>query len=381
MKLVKTLRDIRKRFSSYKPSVEVLISKSALLHNLHKYQQHYPKLLFAPVLKSNAYGHGLIKVAQILDKEDIAFFAVDSLYEAMVLRNEGIRSDILVIGYTSPENIRNSRLARIAFTVTSLDQLQDIEKIISRKIRVHLKVDTGMHRQGILPNEIEKAVKIFKENSLLVLEGICSHLADADNIDPSYTKHQFQEWERICSLFQEEFKTIKYFHIAATAGMPYTELAFGNVARLGIGLYGIDPFSNSKMNLKPVLSLRSIISSLKSLETGECVGYNTTYKTESRKMIATIPVGYFEGVDRRLSNIGFVQIEGQCCPIIGRISMNISSVDVTGLKDVKLGDKVIIISNNRSDKNSVQNIAKITNTIPWEILIHIPSSLRRTVID
>ena len=169
MNLIKFLRKLKKYLIRYEPCVEILISKTKLLENLKEYQKNYPKILFAPVLKSNAYGHGLVYIAQILDKEQIAFFVLDSLYEAMVLRNEGIhKSEILIIGYTKSENIRNSNLPRVAFTIASMKQLLEISKIISSKIKIHLKIDTGMHRQGILMEDIENAIKIIKTNKCII---------------------------------------------------------------------------------------------------------------------------------------------------------------------------------------------------------------------
>ena len=150
MKLADILRNIKKKFSNYSPSVEVLISKENLLHNLNTYKKSYPKRLLAPVLKSNAYGHGLVEVARILEKEDLAFFAIDSLYEAMILRDKGIKSPLLVIGYTSPNNIDNCRLSNISFTITSLDQLRLISELITNEKTIHLKIDRSMKQHALL---------------------------------------------------------------------------------------------------------------------------------------------------------------------------------------------------------------------------------------
>ncbi|MCX6796757.1 MAG: alanine racemase [Candidatus Falkowbacteria bacterium] len=381
MELLRLLRKIKKYFVRYNPSVEVIVSQTRLVENLKEYQQQYPKLSFAPVLKSNAYGHGLVQVAEILDQENIAFFVLDSLHEAIILRHNGIKSEILIIGYTQSENIKNSKLSKIAFTITSLEQLAEVASTLSSKTKIHLKIDTGMHRQGIQTNQIKSSIEIIKTNKSLVLEGICSHFADADNPDDeTFTKSQIEEWERVVELFKKNFPIIKFFHISATAGTYYSDQTNENVARLGIGLYGINPSPFTKLNLKPVLQMQSIVSSLKKLPAGEHIGYNITYKTKGAATIATIPVGYFEGVDRRLSNCGFSKIGSNYCPIVGRVSMNITSIDVTSVPNIKLDDKVIIISRNRDDKNSVESIAKITHTIPYEILVHIPQHLRRIVV-
>jgi|SRR3989344_3896757 len=380
MQLIKFLRKLKKRFIRYEPSVEVIISKEKLVSNLKEYQKQYPKLSFAPVLKSNAYGHGLVPVAKILEKENIAFFVVDSLYEAMVLRSEGIKSEVLIIGYVNSENIRNAKLSGIVFTVISLEQLQEIAKVKLPKLRIHLKIDTGMHRQGILLNQIEEAIKIIKTNTFIELKGICSHFADADSSGEMFTKLQIQQWEKAVNLFKNNFQTIKYYHLTNTAGIFYSHQAYCNVARLGIGLYGINTSSFVKLNLKPVLEIQSVISSIKVVPVGECVGYNATYKADKPIKVANVPVGFFEGVDIRLSSCGYFKVGGVDCPIVGRVSMNITSIDITSLPSVKLGDKVTVISSDSNDNNSVENIVRLTQTIPYEILVHIPQHLRRTVV-
>jgi alanine racemase len=377
MKLLKFFKKINKHFSHYSPSIEILISKTKLLENLKKYQQKYPKLLFAPVLKSNAYGHGLIEIAQILDKKNIPFFVLDSLYEAIILRKNDIESEILIIGFTKSENIKNSKLPCIIFTIISLEQLQEITKKITLTIKIHLKIDTGMHRQGILLNQINESIKIVKANKFINLEGVCSHFADANNI--TFTESQIKKWNKIVLLFKKNFQTIKYFHIFATSGIFYFKQTYGNVVRLGLGLYGINSSSLVRLNLQPILQMQSIVSSFKKIKANEHIGYNITYKTKNDSIIATIPVGYFEGVDRRLSNCGFLKINNIYCPIIGRISMNITSMDVTSIPNIKLEDKVVIISDNKNDKNSIENIASLAQTIPYEILVHIPQHLRRVM--
>ena len=380
MKLTNTLRNIKKKFSSYSPSVEVLISKENLLHNLNVYRKLCRNRSLAPVLKSNAYGHGLVEIARILEKEDKAFFVIDSLYEAMVLRDKGIKSPLLIIGYTSPENINNCKLSNVSFTITSLDQLHLVSKLITNRKTIHLKIDTGMHRQGILPNQIDEATDIIKSSKLLHLDGVCSHLADADNTDQTFTQLQIRVWEETIRSIKSNFSDIQYFHILATAGASQPENITNNVLRLGIGLYGIDLGTKDAIGLRPVLQMQSVISSIKAIRPEEYVGYGITYKTTHKTRIATIPVGYFEGVNRKLSNQGMVKIGDIFCPIIGRVSMNITTIDVSNVPDMILGDKVIVISNNKNDPNSIVTIAKMCDVIPYEILVQIPQHLRRTII-
>lgn len=358
--------------------ITIYINKGAILENLAAYRQAYPELEFAPVLKSNAYGHSLVPVARILDSQRLPFLIVDSYYEARLLRDNNIQTPILIIGYVEPQIILRSRLSKISFCITSLEQLQQIAGS-SRKLNLHLKIDTGMRRQGVLVSQLEQVIQIFKDNSNLNLKGISSHLADADNIESKSVSKQLKNWSKARDIILQNFPKTTYSHISATAGVLHTDDNIHNLARLGLGLYGISPADNTKINLKPALSMQTIISGVKKISKGDTVGYNNTFVAPRDMLIATIPAGYAEGVDRRLSNKGQVEVNGILCPIIGRVSMNITTIDVSAVPAVKLGDSVTIISDDNASPISISNIAKACQTIPYEILIHIPSHLRRLI--
>jgi alanine racemase len=379
MKILSRLREFRKNFSGYRPLIEVLVYRDRLLHNLRVYQQKYPRQQVAPVLKSNAYGHGLVPVAKILDREPIAFLIVDSIFEAITLVKEGIKSNILVIGYIRPSEINRNRYKNIAFTITSLDQLKKISRNLNRPQSFHLKIDTGMHRQGILPAEFESAINLIKNNPNIILEGLCSHFCSADSTDKKYCEFQMENWKKAVPAFKKTFFTLKYFHLAATGGS-YYQPKNTNVIRLGMGLYGVDPSPNRKLMLQPALELRTIITGIKSIQKGDHVGYGLTFQAKKTMKIATVPAGYFEGVDRRLSNRGFYKVGEYFCPLVGRVSMNITVIDISQVSGAKVGDPVTLISPESADPNSAQAIAKLCDTIPYEILVHIPQHLRRTVI-
>jgi alanine racemase len=380
MSLFSRLRAWRKQFSRYEPLISVRISRSRLLHNLRVFQKACLEQRIAPVLKSNAYGHGLVEVARTLDHEDIAFFALDSLHEAITLRAAGIRSPIVIIGYTPVSNMLHARVRGVAFTVTSLSQLAEVVGA-GAAFCIHLKLDTGMHRQGILESEWAEAQTLLRSQPRIVLEGICSHFADADTADSPLTTAQRAVWERAVSAWGTYDTRIRFFHIAATAGSHVASETSGNVVRLGLGLYGIDAYPREKYPLKPVLSLETLISSIKRIQTGDPIGYNATLTAPKPMTIATIPAGYFEGIDRRLSNTGVVTVRGIPCPIVGRVSMNITTIDVSHIPNVARNEHVIVLSNETTDPNSVEESARIAGTIPWEILVHIPQHLRRTIVD
>lgn len=375
------LREYRRSKSSYQPLIEIFLSKQRLLHNLHTYQTLHPGVGVAPVLKSNAYGHGLIPVGQILQQANVPFLIVDSLYEAKILRHQGVRQPLFIIGYTSIQNIKQNKLGHVAFVITSLAELKRLSQEAKRRCVIHLKIDTGMHRQGLLVNEIEEALSIIKHHQQIYLEGICSHLADADGLDPSFTQQQIATWKKIVNRVKQIFPNLSYIHLANSAGTSVCDEGVGNVMRVGLGLYGLHPPNVSRLGLSPVLEMKTIISSVKTIEAQGGVGYNVTFTAPKRMVIATVPVGYFEGVDRRLSNRGFFMVRDIPCPIIGRVSMNITTIDVSTVPNIVVGDVVTVIGNDSTAPNSVEQIAQLSQTISHEIFVHIPPHLRRTIIE
>ncbi len=384
MSLRTTLRTLRRKLTGYTPLVEIGISKENLLHNLRTYQEQYPKLQFAPVLKSNAYGHDLGTIARLLDRQKIAFFMVDSYYEALRLRRAGIRSRILVMGYVRPQDIAKSRLTHVDFGITDLEQLRTLAELAHHPIRIHIKIDTGMHRQGIPVTRLAEAEDILKGQTHLQVVGIASHFADADGEDDGFTHAQLAAWKAAREELEYAFPSITYRHIAATKGVRFGEEAGTNVARLGIGLYGFDTSPTHATALRPVLEMRSLIASIRDITVGESVGYNATFTATHPMRIATVPVGYYEGIDRRLSDRGVMLVDGIVCPIIGRISMNMCSIDITHAPDTEVGDTVIAISRNPEDGNSVAHITAAVGTPEYQetdyvTLVHIAPHLGRVV--
>jgi len=404
----------RQRFP-YEPLVRVEISRSKLLHNLKAYLRLNPENKIAPVVKSNAYGHGLIEIATILDKANrsdteikgrIPFLVIDSYFEAIALTAKGIKLPLLIIGYTSPAIIMVSRTNNISFTVSSLETLRAIANI-KHNVKIQLKFDTGMHRQGLVPKEIQDALTIIQSNSKIKLDGLCSHLSDSSNLDPSYTRNQIEIWNNLVTLAKKECPDIRYYHLSATDGHWYAVTReaseedhwyagiSSNVTRLGLGLYGLADFQSDNtsvlaeerrvfienLNLKPVLELKTSLTGIRSLEADQSVGYDRTYVTVKDTTLATIPVGYYEGLDRRLSNTGSVMIGNQVCPIVGLVSMNITSIDVSAVSNPQISQEVTVISSQLNDPNSVSNMSRLCKTATYEIVVHIPGHLKRVVVS
>lgn len=368
---------IRKTRAQYTPLVSVRVYEHALRNNLAAFQKAFPELAFAPVLKSNAYGHGLTQIARIFDNDALPFFVVDTYAEALILRNEGIKTPILIVGYSLPENIAQCRLRDVAFTIASIEALERVVEM-NAPVVCHLKIDTGMHRQGILPEELHTALALAKKAPHIRIEGVMTHLADADGIDHSFTKNQIAQWNDAAAIAKQAFPSLRYTHCSATSGTRYADMIDENVARLGIGLYGC---AHASFSVMPALLLASIVSAVRIVRKGEKVGYNATYTAPRDMRVATVPVGYAEGINRRLSNVGAMLIHNTPCPIVGRVSMNMTTIDVSDVaKTIAVSDEVIAISKNKEDPNSCENIARLCNTIPYEILAHIPSLLRRNIV-
>jgi alanine racemase len=361
------------------PLIEVGISKANLLHNLHAYQSAYPGVAIAPVLKSNAYGHGLATVARILDQENLPFLMLDSLYEAQALRREGIATRILILGYVRPKEIAASSLRDVDFAIVDVEQLRELAALARTPLRLHLEIDTGMHRHGLMPDQLQEAIALLASNARLHAVGAYSHFADADTPGSMHGQRQIAAWKDAKSLLEAACPRITHWHLSATAGMPFAQEAGTNLGRLGIGLYGFDASVGSALPLQPALELRSVITSLRTVPAADSVGYNATYTAASPRIIATVPLGYFEGIDRRSSNAGMMLVHGKAVPIAGRVSMNMTSLDVTDIPGVARADTVIAISRTPEDPNSVQAIAALWGTIPYEVLVHIPQHLRRVV--
>jgi len=307
-----------------------------------------------PVLKSNAYGHGIRQVTEILLKRDFEYFVVDGYQEVLEIRKITNRQ-VLMIGTILPTNFSKIKWKNLAIMVQDRETLVALGKL-NKHIKVHLKVNTGMNRQGVEIVDLRSLIVEIKKYPKLELEGVFSHLAGVDDVEQG---KKFEEVKKIAG-------EIKYFHLGATNGV-------GDIIRLGIGLYGIGK------GLKPVLKLKSKITKVREIEKGEKVSYGGTFVAIKKTIIGVIPVGYFEGLDRRLSNKGFVKYKNKFYPIIGRVCMNMAIVNF-GKTKPKLWDEVEIISNNSKDKNSIEKMAEMAETIPYDLLVGINSSIRRMVV-
>jgi len=343
------------------------------------------------VIKANAYGHGIKEVASIL-KGKTDWFAVDNTQEALFLRSQGIQEPILVLGYTRPEDLKETVKNDISFVVYSERVLRKIVSLgLDEKAKVHLKVETGLNRQGLHESEILKLARYIEKNKgKIFLEGLSTHFANIeDTLDPSFANKQLERFKEALNLLKGENIRMPLPHAAASAGIFLYPKTHFKMVRVGIALYGLWPSRETKLalsskkksiNLKPVLTWKTIVVQVKWIRKGESVGYGRTWSALRRSKIAIIPVGYFDGYGRKLSNNSRVLIKGKYVPIVGRVAMNMIMADVTENQKVKNGDEVILIGKSGLRDLTADELAEKLDTINYEVVTRINSTLPRIIV-
>ncbi len=359
------------------------VSRDAILHNYDLFQGLLPDFQIWPVLKANAYGHDIKTVSSIVKERDFEYVILDGYFEALKVW-EVSDHKVLLIGYMHPLNLKNIDFSKVALTVYDVDTIKALGQL-KREVKIHLKVDTGMNRQGIEVSDVVSFIKEIQKHPHIKLEGILSHFADADGENDRYTDIQKKRFSEVIGLVKNLSPETKYFHLGATAGSLKTKNMDANAVRLGFGLYGFNPLSKKDplyqklKDLKPALRFISKLINVKEISKGEKVSYNCTFEAPRDMKIGVLPLGYYEGLDRRLSNNGFVKYKGRFLPIIGRVCMNLTVVDLidTG---AEVWDEVEVISGISEDKNSIESIAKTCGTIPYEVLVKLSESVRRKAV-
>ena len=368
----------------YKTLNWIELSKGAVLHNVRLIQEQHPGYGVIPVLKANAYGHGIREMAQILRKAAVPFLAVDGYFEAgRIRRLAGHR--VLVLGYIRPENVRLLDTKRCSFVVQDVVGLEAFARL-HRRVRIHVELNTGMNRLGLQAHELQSYLDVLKLFPKLQLEGVMTHLADADNeTDDSFTRKQVAQFDNLVERILSQGFRPRFIHIAQTAGSVKAQSKYANAVRLGIGLYGINPLGEKdaaykQLNgLRPVLSLKSTVIKVINLEAGDRVSYNGTFAAKKPTQIGVLPLGYYEGVPRDLSNTGVITHGGELLPIVGRVCMNHTMIDLQG-SSVAVGDAVTVISADPNEPNGVPRLAAERGLFPYTLLTGLSSSVRRVIV-
>ncbi len=363
------------------------INLDHLAHNMREVKRSINKdTLACAVIKADGYGHGAVEIAETLQNAGADRFAVATLTEAVELRQTGITLPIMVMGYTPEGQFETILKHDIIQTIYTYEQgmfFSEKARALGKEMTVHIKVDTGMSRLGFQTHEQdqEKIKKILGMKGLKV-EGIFTHFAVADDKEKDFTYLQFEKFQILVKKLENEGFYIPIKHVsnsAAIIDLPEMNL---DMVRAGLMLYGLYPskeVDHQKIKLKKAMELKAEISLVKDLEKGRGVSYGLIYETRETRRIATLPVGYADGFTRLLTEKAKVLLNGKAYPIVGRICMDQSMVDITG-EEATMGDLVTIISSNDEDPNTVDDFAELLGTINYEIVCMISRRVPRVYV-
>jgi alanine racemase len=402
------------RYKSEKTWIE--LSRKNLRHNLEVFRGLCGAATPIWTVKANAYGHGAALVVKEIKKTIVIpakagdqktavdsrlrgngnnsgngeWLGVDSLDEAIVLRREGIDGPIIVLGWVPYPRLHEIAKYDLRLLLSSVQTVKELSKLKSKnKIRVHLKIDTGTTRQGIFPEQALVMAHMIRAVGL-ILEGAAMHFANIEDVNnPTYADLQIERFTHAVSLLKASGFALPIVHAACSAAVMTRPETIFTAARVGIGLYGLDPsplvaarYKQQKRGaaLKPVLSWYSRIALLKKVSAGTPVGYGLTERTKQTTMVAIVPVGYADGYDRSLSSHGYVLINGKKCRVMGRVCMNMIIIDATPARGTKENDQVTLIGFDGKKNVSANELAAAADTINYEIVARLAEHINRFVI-
>ena len=353
------------------------ISLDAILANMESMKRNLKEgVQITAVLKTNAYGHGAVEIAKVLEPLDYVWgYAVAAFEEAVELREAGLRKPILLLGYVFPycyQELARMNIRPAVFREDMLEQLSAAAKAAGKKIKIHIAVDTGMSRIGIFPDETGlDFVKKALETEGLQVEGMFTHFARADEADRSFTEEQLEKFVWLTEAVKERLGyDIPIRHCSNSAGIIEYPHANMTMVRAGITLYGLWPSDEVRKDivpLEPVMSLRSHIIYIKEISAGTPVSYGGTWAPDHTVRLATVPVGYGDGWPRSLSNKGYVLIRGQKAPIRGRVCMDQFMVEVTDIPDAAEGDEVTLIGRDGDAYISMEEVGDLSGRFNYEL--------------
>ncbi len=371
----------------------LVVDLKAIDHNIKQIKRLLaPETQIMAIVKSHAYGHGIFEVAKQAIKSGATHLGVATAEEAIELRKYGVIQPIVVLGAVDKENIKRLIRLKVAISVYGDESYRTISRVadvLGQKAIVYLKVDTGIHRLGFANGEaVLMAKKISSYPRRFVLEGLYSHLASVEELNQSYTKDQLRAFERVVKKITDQGISIPIVSLAASAATIMHPESHFNCVRIGIAMYGLWPSrgievwarrnkSTRALKLKPALSYKTRLVQIKRIPAGSYIGYGSTYQARQAMTIGVLPIGYFEGIPRSLSNMGFCLYKGAVLPMIGRICMNMTIVDLSKRPRAKVGDEVVIIGSSQTKQITATDIADWAGNINYEIVSTIPAHIER----
>jgi len=366
-------------------AILIEINLNAIASNLREIKKYVGnKVKIMPVIKADAYGHGLVPVGKTLAENGADFLAVSYVSEAISLRKAGIDTPIVILLGISKEEIKavfEYRLIPVIYHQEMATILSKEAKRHKNKVEVFVKIDTGMGRLGIFYKEAISFLKRISSLSKLDILGITSHLAVAES-NKEFTKSQLNRFKKVLKDAREMGLRLPYNHIANSAAILGYDNSLFDVIRPGLSIYGVYPAEHlkEKIKLEPAMSVKTKVIYIKWLPPNVGVSYGHTFITSKKTKIAVLPIGYDQGLFRQLSNKGQVLIKGKRAPIIGTICMHLTMVDVTHIKDVSLGEEVVIMGKQNKEEITAEEIAKKANTISYDILCRFGKNYQRRYI-
>ncbi len=371
-------------------TTKVIVSLKAIKNNIDTIRKKIGKdVKILACVKADAYGHGLEKVSKAIQKK-ADYFGIASIDEGALLRRIGIKLPILILNCILPEDAKEIIKYNLSPTLCSLEVAAALDKEAlkeNKKIKVHIDIDTGMGRTGIKVQEAIDFIKKILKFKNLKIEGISTHFPSADESDKNFTRQQIETLDRLLKDIDAMGIDIPLKHTANSAAVLAFPESHFNMIRPGLAIYGYYLSAHFKKiaKLEPALSLSSRIVCLRKLPKGATISYGRTYTTKRASLIATLPIGYGEGYSRALSNKGKVIVCGKIAPVVGRVCMDQTMIDVSKIPNVKIGDEVILIGKQTLNQNkfgsgqeiSVEEVAELAGTIPYEIVCMIGKNVKR----
>ena len=365
------------------------IDLDAIAYNMEQMKHNLrPETKIMAVIKADGYGHGAVQIAEMLENIDYIWgFAVATLDEAVVLRTEGIQKPILVLGCVFPDQYLSMLKHNIRMNVYTEEMAESISQMAAREgmtAYMHIKLDTGMARLGFDIHEgAVAAITRIGQMKNVVLEGIFTHFAKADEMDKTFTEKQINQFDWMVDQLKENGVTFQYEHCANSAAIIDVKEANFDLVRAGISTYGLYPseeIQKEQVRLKPAMALKSHVAFVKEIEKGTPISYGGSYISEEKMKIATIPVGYADGYPRNLSNKGYVLIRGRRAPIVGRVCMDQFMVDVTEIDGVSFGDKVTLIGTDGNETITVEDLSELSGRFHYEFICDLGKRIPRVYV-
>lgn len=373
----------------------VEVSRSALAHNMGLFRNLAGESLLAPVVKSNAYGHGLLQVAGVAVQHGADWLCVNALYEAVALREAGFTCPIHILGYVSAadaETVVNLNLRMVVYNSEIVRTLSQIAAAKGAEVPLHIKLETGNNRQGLQPSEALELARLIHSLPGARLEGISSHYADIeDTTDHAFARSQLRRFLEVDTALKQAgipARIRSFSNSAATILWPETRF---ELVRLGVSLYGLWPsketfvsaimLGRETLALQPAATWKTVIAQVKRVPRGEFVGYGRTFRTSHDSRLAVLPIGYYDGYARGLSNLAHVLVGGSIAPVRGRVAMNMTVVDVTDVPEAGVDSEVVLLGRQGDNVITAEQLADWAHTINYEIPTRINDRIPRVMVD